>query len=550
MSYNDLVKDIRENQLNQSLISLKKVEKWNKTGLLEGLSERRKTQMARLLENQAQMALLKEASDTSDIKGFQSIAFPMVRRVFGQLLAQEIVSVQPMALPSGLIFWLDFQFGTRKAGADPDGRAWFGGRSVYGDPLSPLTGGASATGGHYNLHNSYTQKEASGSVGIASSASVTAWSEVDYDPELSAAVANSGLHKLTVDLDDDASITNIDDTAFKSFAVSGTAAILGSTTVFYRRYNTYVPSTKVLTMYYSGTALAGGGVNSGSAVTVSYVKKTALSADTTGTVLNPAWEYAFDGGDAIPQVDIKIASFAVTANDRKLKVNWTSELAQDLNAYHSMDAEAELTQLMADQVAMDIDAEILQDLVNNVRGATYYWDVRPGFFVDRETGAPTAGPSFTGNVQQWYSTLLIRVLDASNTILRKNLRSGANFIVTSPDVATILESLVEWRPIMDFSDASQLKFSMGAEKAGTLSSRFTVYKVPLFFRHVLLIGYKGDEWLSTGYVYAPYIPLIITPTIYDPNNFQPSKGAMTRYAKQIVRGDYYAKVIVKGLGQA
>ena len=547
MSYSDLIKDIKENQINQSLVSLKKVEKWSRTGLLEGLSDRRKVQMARLLENQAMMVMLKEASDTSDIKGFQSVAFPMVRRVFGQLLAQEIVSVQPMSLPSGLIFWLDYTFGTSKAGAQ-NSKDWATGKSVYGDPIAPLTGGADATGGHYYLHNSYTQREATGTVGIQLSSAVTAWSEVDYDIELSAAVANSGLHKLTVDLDEDAAITNIDTTAFKSFAVSGTAANLGANTVFYRRHNTYTASSKELVMYYSGTALVGGGANSGTAVTVSYVKKAALAADTTGTTLNPAWEYAFDSTDAIPQIDIKIASFAVTANDRKLKVVWTPELAQDLNAYHSLDAEAELTQLMADQVTMDIDSEILVDIVNNVRAATFYWDARPGFFGARETGAPTAGPTFTGNVQQWYSTLLIRVLDASNTIHRKTLRSGANFMVTSPDVCTILESLVEWRPIMDFSDAAVTKFSMGAEKVGTLSSRFTVYKVPFFYRNVILVGYKGDEWLSTGYVYAPYIPLIITPTIYDPTNFQPTKGAMTRYAKQIVRGDMFAKVVVKGLG--
>ena len=546
--FKELVADIKEQALNQALINEKKVTKWEKTRLLDGLDGRRKIQMARLLENQAAAALLKEASDTSDIKGFQSIAFPMVRRVFGNLLTQEIASVQPMSLPAGLLFWLDFTFGTQKAGADNSGRSWQPGRSVYGDPLAPLTGGADATGGHYNLHNGYTQREASGTVAIASSASVTAWSEVDYDPDLSGAVANSGLRKLTVDLDDDASITNIDETNYKSFAVSGTAANLG-TGVFYRRYNAYNPTTKVLTMYFSGNALVGGGANSGTNVTVSYVKKTAHGADTTGTTLNPAWEYAFDNSNSIPEIDIKIVSFPVVAQDRKLKVRWTPELAQDLNAYHSLDAEAELTQLMADQIALDIDNEVLVDMTNNARAGTYYWDARPGFFVDRTTGAPVAGTSFTGDVQAWYSTLMIRVSELSNTIHKKNLRSGANFLVTSPDVVSILENIAAlWRPSMDIADPEMTKFSLGIEKVGTLSNRLTVYKVPFFYNNVILMGYKDSNWLGTGYVYAPYIPLIVTPTVYDPTNFTPNKAALTRYAKQVVRGDYFGRIIVKGLG--
>lgn len=549
--FKSLTSDIASERLNQSVISRKKVAKWEKTGLLEGLkNESSKARMARLLENQAQGMLLREASDTGDIKGFQAIAFPLVRRVFGQLLAQEIASVQPMALPSGLIFWLDFGFGTNKAGADPDNSSgWFRGRSVYGDPVSPLTAGVNATGGHYNLHNSYTQREVTGTVGIASSGTVTTWSTVDYNPDLSAAVANSGLRFLTVDLDQDATITNIDETNFKSFKVSGTAAALGTPVAWYPQHTTYNSSTKVLTLYFSGVALVGGGVNSGSNVIVSYVKKTSLGADTTGTTLSPAWEYAFDGSDTIPEIDISIKSMAVTANDRKLKVKWTPEMAQDLNAYHTLDAEAELTQIMADHTALDIDSEILQDMVNNARAATYYWDARPGFFTERETGAPTAG-SFTGNIQDWYSSLMIRITEVSNTILKKNLRSGANFIVTSPDVCNILENIVQWRPTLDVADPTTLKFSMGIEKAGTLGNRFTVYKVPHFYKNVILVGYKGEEWLSTGYVYAPYIPLIVTPTVYEPNNFTPTKAVMTRYAKQIIRGDMYGKVVVKGLGLA
>jgi hypothetical protein len=538
MDLKSLTKDTLAEKQSQSLVSARKVAKWEKTGLLEGLDARRKSQMARLLENEA--SYLMEASDTTDIKGFQAIAFPMVRRVFGNLLVQEIASVQPMALPSGLVFWLDFTFGTAKAGTGRDD--WSRGGSVFGNPVAPLTGGVEGRGGHYYLHNSYTQFEASGAVAIGTSGSAT-WAEVNFDPELSAAVALGQLFKVSVDLDDAASITNIDKTNFKSMSISGTVNSLVNS--YYRRHNDYNPVSNVLTVFYSGSQR----LNSGSTVQAAYVKKDVLGADTTGTTLNPAFEYAFDGSDAIPEIDIKIASHPVTANSRKLKVKWTPEVAQDLNAYHTVDAEAELTQIMADQVALDIDTEVLMDMVNNARAAKFYWDRRPGFFLDKETGERlTDSPNFTGNVQEWYLTLMETVIDVSNTIHRKNLRAGANFIVTSPDVATILESMVQWRPSIDVTDTTQTKYSMGIEKIGTLANRFTVYKAPFFFRNILLVGYKGEEWLTTGYVYAPYIPMIVTPTIYEPDNFTPRKAVMTRYAKQIIRGDYYGLVVVKGMG--
>lgn len=550
MSFKNVTGDILSEQLNQRAISRKKVKKWEKQGLLEGLSGKKKVHMARLLENQA-ASLLRESSETADITGFQAVAFPMVRRVFGQLLAQEIVSVQPMALPAGLIFWLDFTYGTQKAGAQQAGRDWDPGKSVYGDPLAPLSGGAAGEGGHYNLHNAYTQREASGTVGIATSASVTLWSEIDYDFELSESLATSQIYKLTVDVDEDATITNLDETNVKSMAVSGVVGSVGSGFAPIPRYNSFNSSTNVLTLYFSGTNDgAGGGVNSGSNVSVSYVKKTPHTANTSGTTLNPAFEYAFDDTDHIPELDVAIKSFPVVANDRKLKVKWTPELAQDLNAYHSLDAEAELTQIMADQVAMDIDTEILTDITQKAEadGETQFWDARPGFFVDPDTGDVLAPqPSFTGNVEEWYRTLLIRVNSVSNRIHRRNLRAGANFIVTSPDVCTLLESIVQWRPVMDHTDPSVTKFSMGIEKAGSLAGKYTVYKAPFFYRQKMLIGYKGDDWLSTGYVYAPYIPLIVTPTIYEPDNFTPRKAVMTRYAKHIIRADFYGVVIVKGL---
>lgn len=538
MDFEKLRKEATEQKINQNMIAGKKVAKWEKYGLLEGLKGKaEKARMARLLENEAKW-LLTEASETADINGFQAIAFPLVRRTFGHLLTQEIASVQPMSLPSGLVFWLDFTFGTgNKAGTGKDD--WTAGGSVYGDPLAPLTGGADAEGGHYFLHNSYTQYEASASVGIASSGSAT-WSEVDFDPDLSGAVRDGNLFKVTVDYNENANITNVDTTNYQSFAISG--AVNADVTKYYRRHNEL--NGTVLTVFYSGSQA----LDSGSSVQFAYVKKSTHTANSDGSLVNPAFEYAFDNSDNIPEIDIKIASHPVVANDRKLKVKWTPEVAQDLNAYHSVDAEAELTQIMSDHMALDVDAEVLRDMVNNAKAAKFFWDRRPGFFVDKETGEQRQGPSFTGNVQEWYLTLMETILDVSNVISRKTLRTGANFIVTSPDVCTILESMVQWRPVMDYNDTTQTKFSMGVEKAGSLANRFTVYKVPFFYRNVILVGYKGDEWLNTGYVYAPYVPMIVTPTIYEPDNFTPRKAVMTRYAKQVIRGDYYGLVVLKGMG--
>jgi len=253
----------------------------------------------------------------------------------------------------------------------------------------------------------------------------------------------------------------------------------------------------------------------------------------------------------IPEIDIKIESIPVTAQTRKLRARWSPELAQDLNAYHSMDAEVELTQILSEQIALEIDREILNDLLTQAQGANYYWSRSPGKFVNKQTGAEiartstlTPGPAFTGTVREWYETLTETVIDVANEIHRKTLRGSANFIVVSPDVATILEASVLYRPAYSLDGDGQVgaPFTMGAEKIGTLSNRFTVYKDPYFPRNKILVGYKGGSYLETGFVYAPYVPLIVTPTIFAPEDFTPRKGVMTRYGKKMVRADFYGTV--------
>lgn len=545
INFDSLSADIRQRDIRKESKTL--VEKWDKTGLLTNLKDspgnQAKTNMARLLENQT-AHILKESSETADIKGFQNIAFPIVRRVFGGLIANELVSVQPMSLPAGLLFYLDYTFGTAKAG--DQALNWTSGGSVYGDQTTPSSTANSenlATGGHYFLNSSYSNRELTTKADVRASG-VATWANLNYDPDLSASVANNTMFYVTVGLTSSTyPITSIDLTNVHNFSISGTNTAWGIVKGLYKRHNRVDDATVgVVTFFYSGTTASTDLFPVDEGVTASFVAKSVLSADTTGTTFAPVFESDFSA-DIIPEIDIKVQSVAVTAETRKLKAKWTPELAQDLNAYHNLDAEVELTEILSQQIALDIDREILAQLLKEATGATYYWSRKPGDFVNKTTGASVAGASFTGTVREWYETLIETIIDVANTIHRKTLRGAANFMVVSPDIATILEATVLYRPTVSM-DPKETQFSLGIEKIGSLNNRFTVYKDPYFPRNQILVGYKGGSFLETGFVYAPYVPLIVTPTIFAPEDFTPRKGVMTRYAKKMVRSDFYGKVVV------
>ena len=260
-----------------------------------------------------------------------------------------------------------------------------------------------------------------------------------------------------------------------------------------------------------------------------------------GSVIGqPHWE--LESQTAIPEIDIKVDSIPVTAMTKKLKAKWTPELAQDLNAYHNMDAEVELTSILSEHIALEIDREILEDLLKGATGATLYWSRRPGKFVNRTTGA-TAGADadFTGNVSEWYETLVETINDVSAAIHRKTLRGGANFLVVSPEVANLLEFTAGFRGSVTHDDD---RGTVGTMKVGSLSKKFDVYVDAYFPRNVVLVGRKGSSFLESGYVYAPYVPLQMTPTIFGTEDFVPRKGVMTRYAKKMVRPDLYGVVVI------
>ena len=246
----------------------------------------------------------------------------------------------------------------------------------------------------------------------------------------------------------------------------------------------------------------------------------------------------------IPEINVELKSESIVAKTRKLKAIWSPEFAQDLNAYHSIDAEAELTSMLSEYISQEIDLEILDMLINNAQTVDY-WSVINNDVYDAASGTFSVQSSGFFNTQgQWFQTLGTKIQKVSNTIHKLTMRGGANFLVCSPTVATVLESIPGYA--VD-TDGDKAEFAMGVQKVGMINNRFTVYKNPYMTENVILMGYRGAQFLETGAVYAPYIPLMMTPLVYDPTDFTPRKGVMTRYAKKVVRPEFYGKIYVKGL---
>jgi len=536
------------------------ITKWEKTGLLEGLSEdnRSRDNMALMLENQAK-ELLREASTMSagDVQGFAAVAFPIVRRVFGGLLANELVSVQPMSLPSGLIFFLDFNYTDTRGQLDADDSVYGGGRIG-----SQITGGLVSgfnedEGGFYNLSNAYSSPTGSststlGNVAAFTETVVSSLSEaqkklIRYDPDLladtTAAVrqftftAPTGLNKNMLGAID-MTLAGDDEIVRRLTSIDGTtitvtiAAPDGNVTAT-------ASETKATVYPLADQFGSGAGLTELGAL---------VGADPWGLEDHTANTVGLHKNVDIPEIDIKVDSVSVTAVTKKLKAKWSPELGQDLNAYHNLDAEVELTSILSEQIALEIDREILNDLIQGATAGTYYWSRSPGLFVKKDTGAElgatAAAPDFTGTVSEWYETLLETVNDLSAQIHRRTVRGGANFLVTSPEVASILEMTGGFRASVTVDDD---KGTAGAVNVGQVSKKWDVYVDPYFPRNIILVGRKGSSFLESGYVYAPYVPLQVTPTIFGVEDFVPRKGVMTRYAKKMVRPDMYGLVVVRGL---
>ena len=508
--------------------------KWEKTGLLEGIDAKpQQHAMAVLLENQAKQ-LLDEATATGTSAGseeWSGVALPLVRRIFGEIAAKEFVSVQPMNLPSGLIFYMDFKYGSNVAGINKGDSLYGNSGTVGKDSLSPAgnklgstqspTGGLYGAGRYGYTVNDQSATIASGSVTIAAASSASINRNATY-------VGVSGLKDVSFTIP-----ATADFNAVKAFFISGSGLAGG----FYPEF-TKLDGTTLHFIAPSATA---------NNVTLTFeAQPTAYNRgdfEDRDPINNP------NGGTNlnIPQVDLELKSEAIVAKTRKLKAVWTPELAQDLNAYHSIDAEAELTSMLSEYISLEIDLEILDMLKANAL-TTEYWSLKIGNEYNTATGAfeidsdVSAASAYTRNT--WFQTLGTKINKVSNKIHQLTMRGGANFLVASPDVCTILESIPAFTVSAD-KDAKQ--FAAGVTQVGSIANRYTVYKNPYMTENTILMGYKGNNFLETGAVYAPYVPLILTTLVYDPDNFTPRRGVMTRYAKKLVRPEFFGKIVVGDL---
>ncbi|MFZ9303273.1 MAG: hypothetical protein ACO239_07875 [Sediminibacterium sp.] len=512
--------------------------KWEKTGLLEGLAGTHKNNMSIILENQAKQ-LVVESSQTGGGTAstgtftagvgeqWAGVALPLVRKVFGQIAAKEFVSVQPMNLPSGLVFYLDFQYGTTKA-------PFTSGNSVYGDAGGNLPFGNTNTGALYGAGRfGYSINNTSSLVAATTASAV--WADMDFDSDYSASAVAGQYKTVSVAL---SGLTNYDAEGIRAFTLT-TGSISGAINL--AQFTKVVGSNLVF-------------IVSGSQAPVQ------SSTVTVAFQLQPTDQFRGDFEDgnnglnanntpiSIPEINVQMKSSAIVAKTRKLKAVWTPEFAQDLNAYHALDAEAELTSILSEYISLEIDLEILDMLIDSAAAGTEVWSaVNNQAIVDNGANGTVSSLGFYNSQGQWFQTLGTKIQKLSNIIHQKTLRGGANFMVLSPAVSTIIESIPGFAGDVD-GDVEKSTYAFGVQKVGALGGgKIKVYKNPYMTENQILLGFRGTQFLESGAVFAPYIPLIMTPLVYDPDTFTPRKGLLTRYAKKMVRPEFYGLIKVSGL---
>ncbi len=526
------------------------VQTWEESGLLEGLKGMKKLNTAQLLENQAQ-GMLKEATMDASAGRFDTVAFPIVRRVFSRLLANEIVSVQPLALPSGLLFYMDARVsynGPNSDGLDntqqnPVTReaAW-----ANGEPYSKVAPRNTANGqGGPNFANTTAYERFYNNRGFDLSFG-TGHTVHGVANTITTASFTNGISAQDFDLTTNFDISKQQSSATLRYSAStdifysaGSSNILivkqGTTSVpFYSQIQTWSDdqfaqnhAKVVLDLRPAGIVGSDfdtSALNNGSSVL-------------TAITITPVFEVFnnLEGKSEMGEITLRFTSTTVNTITRKLRAHWTPELAQDLEAYHSIDAESELTALLSEHIAAEIDREILVDLVNDAP-----------FRARWNYAGLSDNVNFFGTQKDWNQTLITKINQVSAQIHKATLRGGANWVVCSAEAGAIFDDLEYFHVDTSAAPESE-KYNLGIEKIGNLGSRYVVYKDPYLPPEIVLLGHKGNTFLEAGYIYAPYIPLQLTQTITDPNDFTPRKGIMTRYAKKMVNNRFYGVIYIDNI---
>ena len=544
------------------------INKWDKLGFLDGLKGHLKENMAQLYENQASY-LINEAAASDSSGSFETVVFPIVRRVFSKLLANDIVSVQAMNLPIGKLFY----FVPKIQNRNPDGTHL----QPYGAP--GYTGG---TSDNYDTGKNLYDRFYEGKTPNSSPEGLFDYSKGAYTALTSTCTAVQWSGGTLVPGGTVTGNTRSILVSLTGFSSVGAGKLIGpdgqemDTEEFLSSLEVYTDlptdptywNFRVVTQKYGkgivqyGTKTSapfpgsgpGGNYDNicdqtgtiyldidtsvpaafGSSSTDGYTGTTFASAPT----ITASWRRyeTLEFEDAIGEVSFDLEAVTVSVTERKLRAQWSPELAQDVSAFHNIDAEAELTALLSEQVAAEIDREILRDLR---KGAA--WSLR----WDYDGWKRVSNGSINYNQKDWNQTLITAINQVSAQIHKSTLRGGANWIVVSSEVSAIFDDLEYFHVSNAAPDQDQ--YNMGIERVGTLSGRYQVYRDPYFPANTLLLGHKGSSLLDTGYVYAPYVPLQLTPTMYNPFNFTPIKGIMTRYAKKMVNNRFYGKITVDGV---
>ena len=559
MSLNSLLESANPYQSMQS-DAARLASKWEKTGLLEGLGGAQKNNMGMILENQAKQLVVESSQTSGGVSGggtFQSqtgvnvggqwagVALPLVRKVFGQIAAQEFVSVQPMNLPSGLVFFLDFQYGSSKSPFSA-GDSLYGSKTSAEDPFGNTNAGGLYGSGRFGYSIQNTQSLVTGNTFAQAN-----WADFNFNSEYSASAVAGDYQLVKVPA---AKLAFADFEGVKGFqlftgsltSVVPTGSDGSVAGVQLSEFTTYDAVNDFVVFVALDTAIEA------DSVFVNYQVQPTDNNRGDFEAGNPhPNKFNDEPGccpeQVIPEINIQMQSSAIVAKTRKLKAVWTPEFAQDLNAYHALDAEAELTSILSEYISLEIDLEILGMLLENAAAGNEVWSaVNNRSIVDDGVNGTISDLNFYNSQGQWFQTLGTKIQKLSNIIHQKTLRGGANFLVCSPSVGTILESIPGFAADSD-GDVSKASYAFGVQKVGSINSRQKVYKNPYMKENQILLGFRGSQFLEAGAVFAPYIPLIMTPLVYDPETFTPRKGLLTRYAKKMVRPEFYGKIQVDGL---